>query len=88
MSTTLLTDEQIINAFKFSTTYDLKWRLEDKPQWDEIRKAQDLHTKSVLADEVRKIPNTYTQYRDAENPFSVGFEAFRQAVLKLLEAKE
>ena len=68
---------------KKALTYKDDLHQEICPQCIEhLIKAQDSRTKSILADEVRKMVNPY------ENVRSTGFEHCRNTVLKLLEAKE
>jgi len=79
---------------KKALTYKDDLHQEICPQCIEhLIKAQDLHTKSLIADEVRKIENPYTQFylknkSKAYLDMRTGFDSALQAVLKLLEAKE
>jgi len=86
---TLLLNDALRNTLPNFIPDTEEWR-----RWQTISESQDLHTKSLLADEVRVLIDKRIPYKKYL-PFSADhtpewdiYEAALQAVLKLIEAKE
>ena len=83
---TLLNEQGLLKALIDGKTD--KYESEDMDNAEDVAIAQDLRTKSILADEVRKMidKNPIKQWEDVD-PRKTYNKAL-QAVLKLIEAKE
>jgi hypothetical protein len=89
---TLLNEQGLLKALIDGKTD--KYESEDMDNAEDVAIAQDLHTKSILADEVRVLIDKRIPYKKYL-PFSADhtpewdiYEAALQAVLKVIENKE